>query len=272
MDMGMGLDMKKILTSLLLISVLASASCMKKQDLDSEDLGPAVASVELTKALASGFGPYDYNDIKTNEFNNLLLTVRIQDTVTQPLEQQGITIQKKTDSADKISLELLVQTEIYSDENSSSGTRQWNIDLRKVGSLSKTTDPEPPNLMFKNFEYLAFGSCFNEGEFAQTCHRLNSEDIRIKVPRAAIAQHNCPDPSNCTIAAKKIEFDRVLTTQFDDKGKPIRTHFSMILSREVPFMSRLLQLCMRGVHKLGNPAQEVVAEQCYTVNNYAFGQ
>lgn len=278
--------MKKSDLGLLFCSLaLAFPSCLKKQDLHNEDLGPAVAAIEVTKALGQGFGSYDFNEIKKNEFTSLLLTQKIQDSVTQSIEQQGITVETAMNSVDKLELDLIVQDEIYSNGQTSQSTRKWPIVINKssqstaeeVGrmALERTahtmSDAQSPMLTFLMFETLAFGSCFDEGKYPETCHQLKSFDIRFKVPLAAANQHNCVDIMNCYIPAKQVEFDIVRKYQLDQDGNPKRTHYTVLLSPSVPFLSRVLQLCSRSVYEITNSNQKILADICYSVNNYAAG-
>lgn len=276
---------KKSLAVLICAVTVITTSCLKKQDLHNEDLGPAIASIEVTKALGTAFGSYDYNEIKPKEFTSLLLTQKIQDSVTQSIEQQGITVENSVNAVDKLELDLIVQDELYSNGQTSQSTRKWPIVINKssdstaqeVGrmSLDRTahtlSDAQSPMLTFLMFEVLAFGSCFNEGKYPETCHQLKTTNIQYKVPLAAANQHNCPDILNCYIPAKQVEFDIVRKYQLDQDGNPKRTHYTVVLSPQVPFLSRVLQLCSRSVYEISNSNQRILADICYSVNNYAAG-
>lgn len=273
--------MKKCLLIYLCAGILFTmTSCLKKQDLSDDNLGPAVEPVEVTKTLGSGIGSYDYNLIKPNEFTSVLVSQRIQDSVTQNIEQQGITVVESANTVDSLKLKLNVQKEEYSGGQTSQSSRQWDITLNKGAAKTEAMsvkplsdgDSEPPILLFLNFETIAFGFCHDSGEYPETCHNLKSENIQFRAPIAAAAQHGCADTANCFIPAKKIEFDRLQKTVLDKDGKPKRTHYTMIISPETPFLSRMMQLCIRGVYGITNSDQKILADVCYTVNNYAFGQ
>ena len=259
--------------------LLTTTSCLKKQNLDDDDLGAPIAPMELTKALGSGYGSYDYNEIKANEFTSIMVSQRIQDSVTQNLQQQGITVKQVANTVDKLSLDLIVQAEDYTGGQTTQASKEWPIDIEKSAAnttqaksiRSSADDPTSPILMFLTFQQLAFGFCYDSGENPETCHKLTAQDIQYQVPYAAANEQHCVDPTNCTIPAKKIEFDRIQKTQLDKDGKPRRTHFTVVLSPNVPFMSRVLQLCTRGLYTITNSQQKIVADVCYTVNNYASG-
>ncbi|MBC7464367.1 MAG: hypothetical protein H7256_00100 [Bdellovibrio sp.] len=273
--------LKKILAASLCAGFLLTSSCLKKQDLSDDKLGAAVAPIEMTKAIGSGYGSYDYNDIKAGEFTSIRYWNRIQDSVVQNVSQQGIEVTRAANTVDKLSLDLLVQTEIFASggQSSQSSTVQWTgIDINKPSGLmaqtqslhAKASDLATPNLLFLSFEALAFGICHDEGQYPETCHNLQKTDIQYPVPIAAIAQHNCADASNCTIPAKRIEFDRILKTVLDKDGKPKRVHYTITLSPRAPFLSRMLEYCTRALYDITNSDQKLLADVCYTVNNYKF--
>ena len=273
--------MNKFLIICLSIGFLfTTTSCLKKQNLDDDNLGAAIAPVELTRALGSGVGSYDYNEIKPTEFTSVLITQRIQDGITQSVEQQGITVESSSNTSDKLSLGLLVQTESFTGAGQSSqSTARWNIDLSKTEASTSMTElnkasneSAPPNLMFLTFEQLAFAYCNDSGSAPETCHKLQVEDIQYRVPITAASQHQCADVMNCFISAKKIQFDRLMKTKIDKDGKPRRIHYTVIVSSKVPFLSRMLQLCTRALYEMTGANQKVLADVCYSVNSYAFGR
>ncbi len=253
---------------------LGLSSCLKKTDLTQDNLGPAINPIEMTKTLGAGFGTFDYNEIKPGEFTSVLQSQRIQDSVNQNLQQEGITVDKMVNDSEKLSLDLIVQKEVYSGGQTSQSTVKWPMAFKKSSNQTTAVDTKenarPPVLTFLTFQALAFGSCYDEGKYPETCHLLTSKDIQYKVPVAAMNQHNCSDPTNCFIPAKKIEFDMISKYSLDKDGKPVRTHYTLVLSPHVPFLSRVLQICSRGIYEMNND-QKILADLCYTVNNYAAG-
>lgn len=268
--------MKKFfILALVVTSLSTNTSCMKKQDLDNEDMGPAVAPTEFTKTLTEGFGVYDYNLIKPNETNSLVTSAKIQDSFSQVLEKQVLVVHNTQNLSDRFVLDLLVTREIYNNGQSSSSSHAEEVTFNKsYMSTAKTLEnkPEPSLLLFDEFIAILIQFCREQSATPTSCHRLTSQEIRIKVPASQASHHGCADANNCTIGAKKIEFDLLKKFKLDQNGKPERNHYSMVLSREAPFMSRVLQLCSRGLTKFSNSNQPIVADICYTVDNYAFGQ
>ncbi|MFZ3231296.1 MAG: hypothetical protein WA160_13895 [Pseudobdellovibrio sp.] len=272
--------MKTLLICILSIGILFTAtSCLKKQNLDDDNLGPAIEPMQLTKILGEGFGAYDYNDIKKDEFTSMIYSQRFQDSLTQNLEQQGITVQKSDNTFDSLNLDVIVQKEVYSGGQSSQSTRAWQLAFEKSSaktahaekSITTLSDPDRPILLSFFFQTLAFGSCYDTGKAPETCHNLTSTDIKYRVPVAAATQHGCTDVTNCLIDAKKIEYDVIEKTVIGKDGKPRRTHYSLVMSPNVPFLSRILQLCTRGIYELSSSNQNILVDMCYTINSYSFG-
>ncbi len=270
--------MKFMFIALVFLTLTLNTSCLKKQNLDEEDLGPAIAPAELTKAMTDGFGSLNYGNIKANEFNSYVLTQKIQDSRIDTLEQQDLTIETSVDSAAKLIMDFVVTKTKYSAGQSSQSTRKWHKEYKKESESSSLSaefstlaDNDEPTMMFLVFQNLAFGSCIADGVYPETCHHLEVSDFKFKVPQTASSQHQCTDPDNCFIDARKIEFDMITKNQIDKDGKPKRTHFTVILSKQVPYMSRVLQFCSRRLYDISSSQQKILADLCYNVNSYAFG-
>jgi hypothetical protein len=288
--------MKKLVYFLIFLSLATSTSCLKKQNLDDDDLGPVIDAESMTKAMTEGFGSLDYTVIKPNEFSSYVLSQKIQDSYLETIEQQDLTINKITDTADSLTLDLILSKIKYSGGQTSQGApREWqqvfskssNTDTSKQSSDTHTddtrallaqstqgvqamTDVDAPEFLFQLFQAYAFFGCRAEGSYPTTCYKLNFSDFKFPVPQTAFAQHGCSQDQDCTIDARRIEFD-MLTPELDKDGKQIRVHHTFILSAQVPYLSRVLQYCKRSLYDVSNQPQKVLAEICYNINNYAFG-
>lgn len=269
--------MKKLLCILIFLALATNTSCLKKQNLEEEDLGPAFAPESLSTAMTEGFGSLDYGAISANEFSSYVLTQKIQDSYLETLEQQDITIETSTDTTEKLSMDLVLTKIKYSGGQSSQSTRKWNQEFIKSSgkalsqSIKTLADNDPPTFLFLYFQSIAFGACYDEGDYPETCHRLSVSDFQFPVPQTAASQHNCQEGADCFINARKIEFDMIQKNVTDKDGKPRRVHYTIILSKETPYLSRVLQFCSRTLYSVSNSQQKILADLCYNVNNYAFG-
>ena len=132
----MGFNMKLAAYALIFAVLVFNTSCLKKQNLDDDNLGPAISATELTKAMTEGFGSMSYGNIKANEFSSYILTQTIQETSFTPLEQQDLTIETSTDTPDALTIDLVLSKIKYSEGQSSQSTRKWHQEFEKQG---KTT-------------------------------------------------------------------------------------------------------------------------------------
>lgn len=250
-------------------------------NLQDEALGDTVAPEQVAAALGDGFGIIDYNDIKVNEKSSIVLSQTIQDGAVQVLEQQDVTVLSVNNNPSTLELGVLSRILQYSGGNTTETSRIWNKIFYKYSGFafsmsqnaqSTATDVGEPMYMFQVLQNLALGSCYDDGNYPETCHNLVVTDINYKVPSAAAYQHSCTDIYNCLIKAKRVEFDLVRKYELESDGKPKRIHYTLILSKQVPFTSRVLRYCTRTLYEIPGATQKILADLCYNVNNYTFGQ
>lgn len=267
------LNMKNVIISLVFGTIILAASCLKKQNLEEEIFSSAVPPEEIASALGEGFGSINYSDIKVNEKSSLVLTQSIQDGSAIPIEQQDITISYIDNSATALELKLLAK--IFTPSlGADVAPTEWNPVFTKYGGFALATNSTTsgPLYMFQTFQNLALGSCYDDGNYPESCHNLVVTNINYRVPSSAAYQHTCTDIYNCYIPAKKVEFDMIRKYEFESDGKPRRIHHTMILSQHVPFLSRVLSYCTRALYDIEGVPQKILADLCYNVNNYTFGQ
>ncbi len=126
---------KSLIAVMVLVFIGVSASCLKKQNLESEDLGAEVSSDQIYEALSSGFGEIDYSDISVNEFSSIIQTQRVQDGAPQTLEQQDVTIQNVANTSSSLTLDVLSTKTTYNGNQSSQSTRIWNKTFKNTADL-----------------------------------------------------------------------------------------------------------------------------------------
>ena len=277
---------QNILSKILVLSIIFSvvffgASCLKKQNLEEEILGAAVPPEQIAAALGDGFGMINYNDIKVNEKSSIVLSQTIQDGVTQVLEQQDVTIQSVNNNSSTLELSVFAKTLKYSGGNTTESSRIWNKIFTKYSGYafsmnqdvhSTATDVGEPMYMFQVLQNLALGSCYDDGNYPETCYNLKITLINYKVPSGSAYQHDCVDVFNCFIKAKKVEFDLVRKYELESDGKPKRIHYTLILTQQTPFLSKVLRYCTRSLYDIPGVPQKILADLCYNVNSYTFGQ
>lgn len=273
---------QKFLLALIFAGIFFGASCLKKTNLQVEDLGAAVSADSVAAALGDGFGQIDYNNIKLHEYSSIVLTQKLQDGVPQNLEQQDVTVKKINNQAAYLLISSSATITTYSGGTSSSTTRDWDQYFQKYSgfafSMSQDahaaagTNTSEPLFMFQIIQNLALGSCYDGGSYPETCHNLTVTEVDWRVPPAASQPASCKDVFNCTIKAKKVEFDLIRKYELESDGKPKRIHYTLLLNfKDVPFTSRVLQYCTRSLYDVQGVSQKILADLCYNVNNYSFG-
>lgn len=273
---------KNLILTFIFAGIFCGASCMKKQNLENDNLGAAIPPEQVAAALSDGFGVLNYDDIKTNEKTSLIVTQKIQDGTPQTLQQQDITIQSVTNSSASLNLDVLATITNYSSGHTDTSTRVWNkvftkysgyafsMSQQDVRAADSTTTNEP-SYLFQVVQTLALGSCYDGGSYPESCYNLSTTPVDYHVPPASAAQHNCSDIYNCYIKATQIEFDMLQKYNLDTDGKPQRVHYKLILSPNVPFTARVLEYCSRALYTVDGVPQKVLADICYDVNSYTFG-
>ncbi|MBC7421599.1 MAG: hypothetical protein H7328_12800 [Bdellovibrio sp.] len=276
--------MKKNITTALLIAAILSfnMSCMKKQNLDDDNLGDPIKPAALLSAISDGLGTYSY-DIKQDESSSYVLSQSVQAGTPYNLEQQDLTVTAVVATNTSIKFDSLVTKTIYSDnQTSQSIPRSWSYQIGSDPATqnSKKSDEEakpnaelePPLYLFRMLESVAYTSCEAEGENAAACYQLHFVDFKLRVSPSMATQHQCANVNQCYIEARKIEFDTVSYKVLDKDNKPLRIHYTMTISKDVPFLSKMLQLCYRRLYTITSSQQKVMADTCYSVNNYTFGR
>ncbi|MBC7743055.1 MAG: hypothetical protein H7061_12715 [Bdellovibrionaceae bacterium] len=270
--------MKLTLVILVILSSLFfNTSCLKRQNLNDDNLGAPIAPAELSTAIKEEFGDKLFiDDIKKDEFSSYILTEKIQDTYSQTIEQQDMTVKAVESTPDHFKFDTQVTKITYQNGQSTQQTREWSwlwqYDPNPTATrpLAPLAENERPTYLFERLIAVMNYYCKNEGEFPQSCHNMSSVEIDYFVPPATAPQHNCTNAYQCFIKARKIEFDQVLLNEFDIHGKPKRQHIKLVISNDVPFLSRMLQYCQRGLFDMSS--QQILVDYCYTINSYAFGR
>lgn len=273
---------KRSLVTLVALGILFGASCLKKQDLQIDDLGSVVAAEEITSALGDAFGPINYNDMKPNEFSSIVVSQRLQDGPVQNIEQQDVTILSINNQPSYLEIKSRALVTTFTSNGNLTDEREWNQYFQKYSGFAFMSSHDThqnsgaqlsePFFTFLFVQSLALAACDQGGSYPETCHSLSVQEIDYPVPVNSAYQHSCPDQFNCTVKAKIVEFDQLLKYKLDSNGKPHRIHHRFIISREVPFSARVLEYCTRSLYDITGVEQKIMADICYKVNKYTFGQ
>lgn len=257
MGMGMGLNMKKII-SLTLLPLLMTA-CLKKQDLNDPQVGPAMNPDEVTQKMMSDVGAFGLDEMKQGEYSSMVQSQIIEETSVKQLFQQDVYVDKVTTATNgDRSYDLLLNL-IDKTDSSNSG---FNIPFQILSS-DDLRKPESPLVLFYEFMQMSLFGCKQTGV---SCHNLNvSNEVFLLDPKLA---HDsiCANKDHCEVKIKSINMDMLKTNSDGSKRK---INYSFIIAPQLPFLSRVLKYCERTVVK-ANP-RNYLQEICLNVTNFRVG-
>ncbi|MGZ3724925.1 MAG: hypothetical protein ACXWQQ_03965 [Pseudobdellovibrio sp.] len=273
---------KRSLVTIVVLGILFGASCLKKSNLMVEDLGTAVSAEDVANTLDQAFGPIAYGDMKSNEMTDIVVSQRVEEGAVQNLEEQNITIQSIVDQTSSLEIKSHTIMTSFASTGNVVDERDWDQVFPKYSGFAFSTstdahqaagsDLSAPIFTFKLVQSLAMGSCYDGGTYPESCYNLTTTDLDYPAPVIAAPQLGCSDPYNCTVKAKQIEFDMLQKYVTESDGSPRRIHYTLIISSQVPFTSRVLKYCTRALYDIAGVPQKVLADICYDVNKYSFGQ
>lgn len=271
----------RFMIGLIFAGIMFGASCLKKTDLQVEDLGALAAPDDIASALGNAFGPINYNDMKPNETSSIMVSQKIQDSTTQNIQQQDVTLLALNNQPNYLQIKSRALMTNFTSAGNVTDEREWDQYFQKYSGFAFMTSNQThqssgvqlnePFFTFMFVQSLALTSCDPSGSYPESCYSLSVNDVDYRVPANSASQHGCADQFNCYIKAKKIEFDQLLQYKTDSNGKPHRVHHSFIISQSVPFTARVLEYCTRSLYDIDGVEQKVLADICYRVNKYSFG-
>lgn len=273
-----------VLTALFV--VFTQTSCLKKQNLEDANLGPIVDADEVESKMAEGIGGLDPADINRNESSNVTAVTTYEDSQSIKLFSQAINVSSITDmvvSGATITRFALDYSKVdYLNSNQSFNNFVYNLDfghssdisnntvesqsIKQRSGLSVKAADKVPFFMYRAFIVMAAFAC---REDKVTCHNLSVVDSQMALSPDLADPRICSDTLNCKIPIRKVEYDLVDNNDIQTDGQPSRTHYTFMMSSSLPFFSKVLQYCVRGLVQMEN--RKVLAEDCIGVNGFSVG-
>lgn len=258
-----------------LVLVIMTSSCLKKQDLESQDLGPTINSDELQNKMGESIGQLNYADIDKSEMSTFTASTIFQDSQVTKRYKQELFVKSITNTTDTLTIDFLFNKQDYLNSESSLANQPYTMVIDKTQKMAraerdlqtKDSTKPVPYFMYRAFIYFAVQGC---RENNVTCHKLKTDTSKLYVPPEIASTKVCPDVNNCFVDLKKIEFDMLDHNILDADGKAYRTHYTFKVSPQLPFLSKVLQYCVRGLADYGG--RKVLAEDCMAINNFSYGQ
>lgn len=262
--------------------VFTQTSCLKKQNLEDINLGPIVDADVVESKMAEGIGGLDPADINRNESSNLTAVTTYEDSQSIKLFSQTINVNSITDmvvSGATITRFALDYSKVdYLNSNQSFNNFAYNLDfghsndavesqsIKPRSDLSVKAADKVPFFMYRAFIVMAAFAC---REAKVTCHNLTVVDSQMPLSPDLADPRICSDTLHCKIPVRKVEYDLVDNNDIQSDGQPARTHYTFMMSSSLPFFSKVLQYCVRGLVQMEN--RKVLAEDCISVNGFSVG-
>lgn len=272
---------KLIIVLALAVLAITQTSCLKKQNLEDSNLGPAISADEVESKMAEGIGVLDPDDINRNEASSLQAVTTYEDSQTVKLFTQSLIVNSIVSDATKTRINLDYSKTDYLNSNQSFNNFAYPLDfshsadvessamganLKQRSDLSVKAADKVPFFMYRAFIVMAAFAC---REDKVTCHNLKIEDSQMSLSPDLADPRICSDSLRCKISVRKVEYDLVDNKEIQSDGQPTRTHYTFLTSPNLPFFSKVLQYCVRGLVDL--QSRKVLAEDCISINGFSVG-
>ncbi len=245
--------------TLLLFISLGFSSCLKKQNLEDPQVGPAVTQEEMFKQLTQDIGQFGFDQIKKGEANVVLMSQIIEENTVRKLYQQSLYVKEVTTSPNGDLTYDFVQNLYYLPDQSQS------IEGRalSVKSLDELLDKQPmitPPIYW--YTVMATQWCQLKDI---SCHNLSVTNESFPLRPELAHPSICPDENFCEVKTRSISFDAL---ELRD-GKRQKVNYRFIVAPQLPFLSRVLKYCRRYVVKTS--PRDYLEEICYDTSYFQVG-
>lgn len=274
----------------LLTGVLTS--CIKEP---AEEAEIPSSAEEIATALGDSWGQADPLTMAPGDFVFQETEQRI-DSVPKPffVLQEGITVSKKEEREKDYLYTYLYQSKVY--QQDSEGAQSSREEYRTVGkanpglaaakslmssSLRPFADDYHLTLGFERLVGLAY-ACAKTDELEQYCQKemgldtcniscsnLKTVEEVVPVPELIKAQPNCGGFANCNYTVRKISFDWTLEAVKGDSSEKNRVNYSISMSPDMPFLSRVTEYCYRQLYTV--QSQKLLVLTCTKLKNFKRG-
>lgn len=288
---------KSLLTlSATFILACTQLSCLKKQNLEEFDLGPAVDANVVQNEMITGVGSFNINSIKINELSQVTAVTTYEDAQTIKVFNQSISVDAMSSTTTAKSVHLNYSKQDFVNSQNSFNNIRYTIDFdttndsgstasaqskssstlvtenflrslaQKSDRLLKEKTAATPYLLYRVYAYMALYAC---REAQTTCYNFKFTDSEVTLNPELADPRICANTLNCKVPVRRIEFDLVDRAQLMADGKPTRSHYNFLVSNRLPFFSKVLQYCVRGLVDYND--RKILAEDCVSVNNFIVG-
>jgi hypothetical protein len=261
----MGFNMRTKLLGLergLLIAIsaciLLSSGCLKKTNLEDPQVGPALDPAEVTQKMLSDIGTFSMSDMKKGEWSTLIKSRTIEETDYRKMAQQNVYIKDVISENDETTYTL--EIDVLDFMNPTNSTEKITYPIKDSDGFRQ--DGAPLVLYYKYLDF-AFYGCASTNI---SCHNLVLTNEKY-VLRSELADPSiCEDSKRCEINTKTVSMD-LLVKQSDGSRQKINVSYT--IAPQLPFLSRVLRYCERGVIKA--KPRNFLAEDCFSISDFRPG-
>lgn len=293
MDLGLGLNMTKLLSYILLaifLPVLVFSGCMKKPE-PNKDFGPEVSLDEIQQAIGTD-APMDLNRLKAGQYVSLDETQVINTQIPTVISQRVDEITAFADHPTHVTLDFKVTLKELVNGAWKESTQPFSLGIEKANSSASslsTASLKSKKNSAGNVSIQSLKKQDGESAYRVTYHNLTKVVSRMPVPETVKAHGNwCgsddlnTSPCPPTLGYLQVSFDRVI---WDSDDNPTKTIFKITYSPDVPpyihdwdntnelYFTNQLQTCAQTWIEIsdGTQTQTVPVLQCIVMRDFKFG-
>lgn len=265
----MGFNMIKFKSILVALTFLLSgflfASC-DNQEKKTKNMGPEVDETQIAAAIKDASGDDSPLNIKAGEFVYTETTQTLKNLTQNLLEQDAVTVTKKTETDTDWILTVVHETIDYREKPERHYSDEKEFYIAKPGTLSTSSEVSAPSEAQVTPRSLVALNIKPESSTKVTFHNFKTSQALEDPPALVQAQENCGGLTNCKINVTTISYDMVV---WENDVKNEKLAIVKRISPDVPFLARTLDHCQQtGVTVEG---QRIVVTICAKVQNFKFG-
>lgn len=289
---------------ILSLGLLVGTSCLKAPPLDT-DHGPAVEPSEVQQAILEAWGDADFNSIRQGDFLYIEQDQKVSSLEPRVVYKEASDVKSRTVNEAQGTITYLFEVQTQAMENGSFKPITVIEDPLTVPitppSSMETPSPSPtqkaafPDSLESFQKSMAEGrvglyssgprnhylgvftiqtmllACVKDKDWDVSCHNLQVTEGTRPPPMGVASQPQCGGIPGCLIRYKKISFDLVVNLKNADTGevKAEKANYELVISPDVPYLSRLLEFCNQLMVPTQN--QKVLVKLCNKVQNFKVG-
>ena len=105
---------------------------------------------------------------------------------------------------------------------------------------------------------------------SQSCYNLKVTEERVPPPAPVQARANCGGVPDCMMTLKKVSFDIIMETKQGSTTQKTKVSRWVSIYQDAPYVSKLMENCYRGLVKIPNSSQRVLATLCDRVVDFKY--